>query len=70
MTKKTLTALDLYILTDTILQSLHISNWSGSATKEAREKMLDKLQIIMNDMNVEVLTDTPSLETITADTGI
>lgn len=69
MTK--LTALDFYILTDTLLHSISQGQyWTGSTTKEARDNLLKKLQIIMNDMNVEVLTDTPNPTTISADTGI
>ena len=53
MTK--LTALDLYILTDTVLHSISQENyWTGSATKEGREQVLKKLQMIMNEMNVEL----------------
>ena len=46
MTK--LTALDLYILTDTLLHSLQFGNWTGSATEEARNGVLKKLQCIRN----------------------
>jgi hypothetical protein len=70
MTKKTLTALDFYIITDTLYQSLRFSNWGGSTTTEARQKVLEHIQEIMWDMNVEVLTETPNPEIITADTGI
>jgi hypothetical protein len=53
MTK--LTALDLYILTDTIIHSLQFgSSWSGVATKEARDGVLNKLQKIMSEMEVEL----------------
>ena len=53
MTK--LTALDLYILTDTVLHSIsHGKYWTGSATKEARDGVIKKLQMIMNEMEVEV----------------
>ena len=53
MTK--LTALDLYILTDTVLHSLQFDNsWSGSSTKKGREEVLKKLQMIMNEMEVDV----------------
>ncbi len=53
MTK--LTALDLYILTDTILHSLQFgSSWSGRATQEARDNLLNKLQKIMSEMEVEL----------------
>ena len=71
MTKQTLSALDLYVLTDTVLHSLsQDSYWTGSATKEARDNLLKKLQKIMNEMEVEILTGTPNPETITADSGV
>ena len=55
MTKQSLTALDLYILTDTVLHSISQENyWTGSATKEGREEVLKKLQMIMNEMEVDV----------------
>ena len=69
MTK--LTALDLYILTDTIIHSLQFgSSWSGVATKEARDGVLKKLQKIMSEMEVEILTETPNPDSITADSGV
>lgn len=65
-----LTALDLYVLTDTLLHSLSQgSYWTGSATKEARDGVLKKLQIIMNEMSVEIITDKANF-TIDADAGI
>jgi hypothetical protein len=61
MTKTKLTALDLYILTDTILHSLQFGNsWSGLATQEARDGMLNKLQKIMSEMEVEVSVEKPN----------
>jgi hypothetical protein len=57
MTK--LTGLDLYILTDTMLHSLQFGNsWSGRATKEARDGVLNKLQKIMSEMEVELSVET------------
>jgi hypothetical protein len=53
------TALDLYIITDTLLHSLAIKNWTGSATEEAREGVLNKLQMIMNGMTVEITVEDP-----------
>jgi hypothetical protein len=51
MTK--LTGLDLYVITDTLLHSLAFEKqWPGSATKEAREGVLKKLQVIMDGMEV------------------
>jgi hypothetical protein len=53
MTK--LTGLDLYVITDTLLHSLAFhKSWTGSASKEARDGVLKKLQIIMNEMEVGV----------------
>lgn len=53
MTK--LTALDLYILTDTVLHSISQENyWTGSSTKKGREEVFKKLQMIMNEMEVDV----------------
>ena len=50
-----LTALDLYILTDTVLHSIsHGKYWTGSSTEEARTNIVKKLQMIMNEMEVEV----------------
>jgi hypothetical protein len=58
MTK--LTGLDLYILTDTLLHSLAFhKSWTGSATEEAREGVLKKLQMIMNGMTVEITVEDP-----------
>ncbi len=55
MTKQSLTALDLYILTDTVLHSISQENyWTGSSTKKGREEVLKKLQMIMNEMEVDV----------------
>ena len=59
MTK--LTALDLYILTDTILHSVQFgSSWSGRATLEARDNILKKLQKIMSEMEVELSVEKPN----------
>lgn len=71
MTKMKLTALDLYIITDTLLHSLSQGEYyTGSATKEARDNLLKKLQKIMNEMEAEILTSPPNPETITADSGV
>ena len=70
MTNHTITAVDFYVITDTLYQSLRFSNWSGSTTRESREKVLDHIQRIMWDMNVEVLTDMPNPGTISVDSGI
>jgi hypothetical protein len=61
MTKTKLTTLDLYILTDTLLHSLSFGGyWPGSATKEARDDVLKKLQKIMSEIEVEVSAEKPN----------
>jgi hypothetical protein len=53
MTK--LTGLDLYVITDTLLHSLAFREyWTGSATEEAREGVLKKLQMTMSEMEVGI----------------
>ena len=54
MTK--LTALELYVLIDTLLHSLQFGkSWSGAATQEARDNVFRKLQKIMSEIEVEIL---------------
>ena len=65
-----LSAIDLCICVDTLRESLRISNWSGAITEEGRKRVMEKLQDIMYDMNVEVLTEPPNPESITADCGV
>ncbi len=53
MTK--LTALELYVITDTLLHSLsHGKHWTGSATERARDEVSRKLQQIMDGMTVDL----------------
>lgn len=70
MTNHKISAIDLYICVDTLNQSLRFTNWSGSITKEGRKRVMEKLQDIMYDMNVEVFTEPPNPESITADCGV
>ena len=69
MTKFNFTALDLFIIQDTLYQSLKISNYSGLGTVEGRQEILQKICDIMMDMNVEVSTDTSDATTIITDSG-
>lgn len=69
MTKHNFTALDLFIIQDTLYQSLKISNYSGRGTVEGRTRILEKICDIMMDMNVEVSTDTSDATTIITDSG-
>ena len=57
MTKHNFTALDLFLIQDTIYQSLKISNYSGRATVEGRQRILEKICDIMMDMNVELTVE-------------
>lgn len=70
MNNHKISALDFYIISDALYQSLRFSNWSGSTTKEARQKVLEHIQDIMWDMNVEIITTPADPTTITADSGI
>lgn len=63
-----LTALDFFVIQDTLIHSLNIINY-GNTTKEARENVLNKIEEIMCSMNVEIITEKPSF-TIDADTGL
>jgi hypothetical protein len=65
-----ISAMDLYICVDTLNQSLRFSNWGGSITAEGRQRVMEKLQDIMYDMDVEILTDTPEPTTTSTDTDI
>ena len=56
MTK--LTALELYVIIDTLLHSLSQGKyWTGSATEEARDNVFRKLQSIVDEMNVELTVE-------------
>ena len=70
MTNHKLTVLDLFIIQDTLYQSLKIANYSGRGTVEGRQRILEEICDIMHNMNVDINTDTPDATTITADTGI
>lgn len=70
MTNHKISAIDLYICVDTLNQSMRFTNWNGYFTEEGRKRVMEKLLDIMYDMEVEVLTDTPNPESITADCGV
>ena len=63
-----LTGVDCYVIVDALSHSLNVLNY-GNTTKEAREKVLRKIEGIMYHMNVEVITNKPNF-TIDADAGI
>ena len=63
-----LTALDFFVIQDTLIHSLNIVNY-GNTTRESRENVLYKIEEIMCSMNVEIITEKPSF-TIDADTGL
>ena len=57
MTKHNFTALDLFIIQDTIYQSLRISNYSGRGTIEGRQRILEKIYDLMEEMSVNVTAE-------------
>jgi hypothetical protein len=63
-----LTALELAVISDTLNHSLTVKGWFGF-TEEARTIVRDKVMKIMEEMNVEVITDKAEF-TIDADAGI
>ena len=63
-----LTALELAVISDTLNHSLTAKGWFGF-TEEGRTIVRDKIVQIMNEMNVEIITDKPNF-TIDADAGI
>lgn len=63
-----LTAIDCYVILDALSHSLNVLNY-GNTTKESRERVLRKIEGIMYNMNVEIITDTPEY-TIDADIGV
>ena len=48
------TALELFIIQDTLFQSLRISNYSGRGTAEGRQRILEKICDLMEEMYVNV----------------
>lgn len=63
-----LTAHDLVVLIDTLNQSMRISNWGGVYTYECRERLRNNIAHILEQMEVEIITDKPSY-TLDADTA-
>jgi hypothetical protein len=55
MTK--LTGLELYVIVDTLLNSMAYSNWPGCATEKAREEVIKKLQQILDEMEMSVVME-------------
>jgi len=50
-----LTALELYVIIDTLRHSLAFGkHWTGSATEKARDEVFQRLQQIMDGMTVEL----------------
>jgi hypothetical protein len=64
-----ITAHELAVILDTFNHSLMVSNWNGFYTVKSRESVRNVIADIMNEMSVEVITDTPKY-TIDADAGI
>ena len=68
MTNHKLSAIDFYVIQDTLLHSLYILNY-GNTTKEARENVLKKIEDIMYSIEVEIITEKPNF-TLDANTGL
>jgi hypothetical protein len=64
-----ITAHELAVILDTLNHSLMVTNWNGHYTDKSRERVRDLIAQIMNEMSVEIITDTPEY-TIDADAGI
>lgn len=64
-----LTAHQLALIIDTLNYSLRVSNWGGCYTHESREDVRNAIADIMDQMNVEIITDKAEF-TIDADAGI
>lgn len=64
-----LSAADLLVIVDTLDHSRCVLNY-GSFTKEARERCLDKVVAILEQIEIEVLPTKPEPVTICGDTGV
>ena len=64
-----LTAHDLALIIDTLNQSMRISNWGGVYTYDGRERVRNKIAYILEQMEVEIITDNPTYA-LNADMGI
>jgi hypothetical protein len=65
-----LTAHELALIIDTLNHSLMVANWSGCYTAESRENVRNTLGMIMGEMSVEIVTQSPDPVTITSDMGV
>ena len=52
--KQTITAGELFVICDVLNKSLRISNYEGF-THETRERVMDKVTLIMEQMNADVV---------------
>jgi len=52
--KQTITAGELFVICDVLNKSLRISNYEGF-THETRERVMDKVTLIMEQMNTDVV---------------
>lgn len=68
MTKTTLSAGDLMVIHNTLYKSLSIvghSIW----TQETRERVMDKVSVIMEQLNAEVVCDNTEPIVVSGDVG-
>ena len=52
--KQTITAAELFVICEVLNKSLRVLNYEGF-TAETRERVRDKIFLIMGDMNAEVI---------------
>ena len=68
MMKNSLSACDLMVIVDTLNRSLNVSG-NSSWTKETRESVMQRVLLIMENMNVEVICDDVQPEEGFTETG-
>lgn len=65
-----LTALQLCVIQDTLTHSLNFRNFGSQFTDKSRKHVRDAIAKIMSEIKLEIITDSPSPDSITADTGV
>ena len=66
--KQTITAAELFVIVDCLNQSLSILNY-GRFTAETRERVRDKILLIMDNMNAEVVCGDVEPFVVSGDVG-
>ena len=66
--KQTITAGELFVICDVLNKSLRVSNYEGF-THETRERVRDKILLIMDNMNAEVVCGNVEPIVVSGDVG-